>query len=109
MKTAAGFAFVMLAAAASAGLSEAEYFRLDSPDGRFVAVATFPRFEAWLPMFPGGGGDKPGKITVFTREGTRIGTADVPMVSLLYGIRWSAEAANIRGAAHCEGWLKCES
>lgn len=80
----------------AAAFSLAEYRRVTSPDGRFQAVAEYRRYEALVPMFPGGGGDKPGFVTVYTREGVSCGRVEVPMVQHVYQLAWSPHAAEIR-------------
>jgi len=84
---------------AIAGLTKKEYDRVSSPDGRFVAVAEFPRYEALLTRFPGATGDKSGSITLSTRAGKKIGTISVPMVSSIRDIRWMKEEASIPALA----------
>jgi hypothetical protein len=75
--------------------SKKEYDRVASSDGRFVAVAEYPRYEAFLPMFPGTAGDKSGTITLFTRDGRKIGTTRVEMVSIVREIRWTKDEATL--------------
>ena len=80
----------------AAAFSVAEYLRVTSPDGRFHAVAEYRRYEALVPMFPGGGGDKPGFVTVYTREGASCGRVAVPMVQGIHELQWGPGAAEIR-------------
>ncbi len=86
-------------AAVAAAFSLGEYTRVASPDGRFHAVAEYRRYEALVPMFPGGGGDKPGFVTIYTREGASCGRVPVPMVQRVHELQWGADVAEIRLAA----------
>jgi hypothetical protein len=74
-----------------------EYARTPSPDRRYIAVARHRAFRSWLVSMPGSGGDKPGWIELQDSAGLRIARADVPMVSLLYDLRWSATEAWLPG------------
>jgi hypothetical protein len=64
-----------------------EHARRESPDGAFVAVAHTQPFYALIPVMPGAGGDKPGRITVYRGE-ENCGSAWVEMVSFFYDLRW---------------------
>jgi hypothetical protein len=86
---------VVVGAALFAGLRTEEYARVTSPDGRFYAVATYRAYQACVPRMPGGGGDKPGFIEVFRRDGVSCGRADVVMVNELTSIRWDADEASL--------------
>lgn len=96
----AGAAALLIGIAALAvAFSLDEYRRVASPDGRFHAVAEFRRYAALIPMFPGGGGDKPGFVTVYTREGVSCGRVEVPMVQHVHQLTWGADVAEIRRVA----------
>lgn len=89
---------LVLVVVAGAGLTylttlEGEYRRETSPDGRYVAIATFPLAEIAVPRFPGQSGDKSGYIRIVDTDGTDYGKIPVPMVSMLYDIRWEAQGA----------------
>ncbi len=73
-----------------------EYDRSLSPDGKYVAVAKYRAFRSWLPTNPGGSGDMPGWVTLFTKEGKSLGSLDVDMVSVLKDIQWTDHTAEIR-------------
>jgi hypothetical protein len=90
---------VVVASALAAGLRTEEYYRASSPDGRHYAVATYRLYQACIPRMPGGGGDKPGYVTVFTRGGLSCGRAPVPMVNVVYSLRWDAKTASLPGSA----------
>ena len=45
---------------------------------------------------PGGGGDQPGYVTVFTRQGRSCGTAPLPLAWMIDGIEWSPTRAELR-------------
>lgn len=72
-----------------------EYSRVTSPDGRFYAVATCPIWQQYVPMAPGGGGDKSGYVTVYTRQGKSCGRAPVDMVWMIQDVKWSATNAEL--------------
>lgn len=80
-------AALALAALVGYAVWPVEYARVETQDGRFVAVATTARFRYWIPMMPGSGGDKPGAVTVYTRSGRSCGRAPVPMVSFLHEVQ----------------------
>lgn len=58
-----------------------------SPDGRFYAVVSSRTWRSFVPAMPGGGSDKPGFVTVYTRDGRSCGRKAVPMV-WAGGIAW---------------------
>lgn len=76
-----------------------EQIRVHSPDGRFYAVAASRIWQSYLPMSPGGGSDKPGYVTIFTKQGTPCGTVHVPMIWMIEEIQWSATTAHLRTVA----------
>jgi hypothetical protein len=71
----------------------AEDRRISSPDGRFYAVAACPIWQYCVPMAPGGGGDKSGYVTVFTREGKSCGRVPIDMVWMIGEMQWNATTA----------------
>lgn len=77
----------LLGGAVFYGTQPVEYARQETADGRFVVVATSARFRTWIPMAPGSGGDKPGTITVYTRDGRSCGGVPVDFVSQLYEVQ----------------------
>lgn len=73
-----------------------EYARELSPDGKHVAVAKYRAYQSWIPMFPGQFGDKSGWIEIVTKDGKKVGEADVDMVSQIRDIRWSPDSVEVR-------------
>lgn len=92
--------FIIVSAVLVAGLRTEEYDRVTSPDGRYVAVATYRRYQACVPRMPGGGGDKPGFITLFRRDGSSCGRVSVSMVNFLYSLRWDDGSVSIPAEAN---------
>lgn len=84
-------------------LGRVEGASVSSPDGAFVAVTSFRRFEGLVPRSPGSGGDKPGALEVLRADGTSCGRAALPMVSMGRDLRWeltsTPRTATIIGAA----------
>lgn len=80
-----------------------EASRVSSPDGAFVAVTSFRRYEGLLPRGPGSGGDKAGALEVLRADGSSCGRVELPMVSLARDLRWdlgsTPRTATIIGAA----------
>jgi hypothetical protein len=72
-----------------------QYGRVDSPDHRFYAVATFPGWQGYIPAGPGQAGDKSGHVTVYTADGYSCGRAPVDMVSFISDLKWSRDRAEI--------------
>ena len=64
------------------------YREVASPDGAFTAIAKSSLFYSLIPVMPGQGGDKPGRVTVVRNDGQSCGSADVEMVSLVSDLRW---------------------
>ncbi len=85
--------------AASAFVITKEHDRLNSPDYRFYAVSTCPIWQYCIPMSPGGGSDKSGYVTVYTREGKSCGRAPVGMVWMMKDMEWSNTNAVLRTVA----------
>lgn len=86
---------ILLLAAVGWLLGEEEYVRVNDPTGKYVAVATYQRYRAFLMCAPGGGGDKEGWVTVHGTNGIDYGSIPVPMVSDLYEIRWHDGGAEL--------------
>ena len=68
-----------------------QHWRTQSPDGAFAAVARSQPIRSLIPILPGGGSDKPGRVTVY-RGDQPCGSAAVPMVSYVYDVRWELDA-----------------
>ena len=85
---------VMVALGWSFRLTECRH--VVSPDGRFYAVAFCRAWRAYVPMMPGSSGDKPGYVTVFTRDGRSCGTAPLPLAWMVDEIEWSSNHAELR-------------
>ena len=64
-----------------------EHSRRASPDGAFVAVARTQPLYSMIPVMPGQGSDKPGRVTVYRGE-ENCGSAWVEMVSFFYDLQW---------------------
>jgi hypothetical protein len=75
------------------GFHEDEYLRIPSPGSKYVAIVTCRRFEALLPIFPGGSGDKSGFIRIERSDGTNFGKIPVPMVSMTQDLEWTSTGA----------------
>ena len=75
-----------------------EYNRSVSPDGKYIAIAKYHAFRAWIPMMPGGSGDKSGWIEVFSKDGKYFGSHSVEMVSFIQEIEWSRDSAYLKFA-----------
>jgi len=84
-------------------MGRVEGSKVSSPDGAFVAVTSFRRYEKLIPRSPGSGGDKPGALEVRRADGTSCGRAALPMVSIARDLRWeltsTPRTATIIGAA----------
>ena len=94
--TIAGFIILLLAVIASIPfLVTAEYRRVTSPDGKFYAVATCPIWQYFVPMPPGGAGDKSGYVTVYTRDGKSCGRVPVEMVWYIQDMKWNTTSAEL--------------
>jgi hypothetical protein len=86
---------VCLAIVVGFALFPKEYARVKSPDGRYVAVAKYHSYRAWLPMPPGDGGSKEGWILVVAKDGEKIGTVPVDMVSRIQELRWTSDSVEV--------------
>ncbi len=67
-----------------------EHGRATSPDGEFVAIAHTQPIYSVIGAMPGQGSDKPGRVTVY-RGNQPCGSAWVPMVALVYDLRWELD------------------
>jgi hypothetical protein len=63
-----------------------------SPDGAFIAQTTVAPIMLLIPVMPGQGGDKPGRVTVYGKDGRSCGSAALDMVSMVSAIRWRLDA-----------------
>jgi hypothetical protein len=70
--------------------------RITSPDGRFYAVAECRAWRFHVAMSPGSSGDKPGYVTVFTRDGQSCGSAPLDMAWMIDEMSWSTTNAELR-------------
>ena len=68
------------------------YREVSSPDGGFTVIAKTAMADALIPMMPGAGGDKPGRIIVIRKDGRSCGSARAEMVSMIADLRWRLEA-----------------
>ena len=69
--------------------------RVISPDGRFYAAATCRAWRFHVPMTPGSSGDKPGYVTVFTRDGQSCGSARLDMAWMIDEMNWGQTNAEL--------------
>ena len=76
-----------------------EYSRINSPNGRYHAVATYPIWKSFVTMTPGQSGDKSGTITIYTADGSSCGSVSVAMVSQIGDLEWSPDHAQIPAVA----------
>jgi hypothetical protein len=88
-------AIFAIASCAAMFLPKSEYSRKWSPDGKQVAIAYSRTIWSLLPVFPGGGSDKPGWIRIETKEGRRIKEYSIEMLSLIQDIRWEGDNARL--------------
>jgi hypothetical protein len=92
-------AFMSLAAVCYFAFGSADYKRVTSPDGKYIAVAEYSIISALDSMPIGSSGDKKGSITIKTKDGRKIGKRKVEMVSFINDIRWSSDEASIPSVA----------
>ena len=71
--------------------------RWPSPDGRYEVITSTRRYESLIPRMPGQGSDKPGFVTIVSREGECFGSIPVDMLWFAASIEWSADGAEIPG------------
>jgi hypothetical protein len=76
-------------------LPRIEYQRVVSPDGKFTAIATAPLWAVFVPMMPGGSGDKPGRIEIIGDDGRGYGSVEVEMVQSIGDLEWTPDTASI--------------
>jgi len=89
-------AALVLAAVATAWLcQEDECRRYASPDGRYVVIATSPRYESLMPALPGQSGDRSGFLTIEDTAGTFYGKIPVPMVWMAGDVEWTEHGAEL--------------
>ena len=84
---------------------DVEASRVTSPDGAFVAVTTYRRFEAFVPRGPGGGSDKPGRLELFrVSDGRSCGSAPLSMVWMANELTWALTATPRSASAAMTSW-----
>ena len=64
---------------------------VQSPGGEFTAVVKTRLIYSLLPVMPGQGGDKPASVTMTRKDGRSCGSAELDMVSEIYGLRWELD------------------
>lgn len=64
------------------------YSTISSPDEEFTAVAASSFAHGLMPVMPGQGGDKPGRVTVLRRDGRSCGSFPVEQVGMVHDIQW---------------------
>lgn len=77
-------------------LQEVEYQRINSPDGRYKAIVTYRRIEAFRPIFPGQSGDKAGFIRIEDKDEKNYGKIGVPMVWMSRDLKWTDGGADLK-------------
>jgi hypothetical protein len=86
---------VCLAMMVGFALFPKEYARVSSPDGRYIAVAKYHPYQGWSPMSPGDGGSNEGWILVVAKDGEKIGSVPVVIVSRIQELRWTSDSVEI--------------
>ncbi len=76
-------------------LPKNEHSRKSSPDGKLVAIAYSRVIWSMIPVFPGGGSDKPGWIRIETKDGKKIKEYSVEMLSFIEEIKWEGNTARL--------------
>lgn len=82
---------VVVGLAAVAAAPILEHARRESPDGAFVAVVRTQPFRLLIPAMPGGGSDKPGRVTIYRHGGQSCGAAWLPMASFVHDLTWAMD------------------
>jgi hypothetical protein len=75
---------------------EVVYRKIPSADGRYIAVVTYRRYEAWRPTLPGHSGDKAGFISIYDSAGVQYGRMPIPMVSMGAELEWTLAGAELK-------------
>ena len=78
-----------------AGLHRTMYARHESPDRSHYAEITYYTWQSWIIRMPGQGGDKPGFVEVFSRDGASLGRIPVDLINAV-DIDWTETGAGIR-------------
>ena len=68
-----------------------EHWRTQSPDGAFTAVVRIQPFWLLLPAMPGGGSDKPARVTVY-QDGRSCGSAWVELAWMARELEWQFDS-----------------
>ncbi|GAA5496326.1 hypothetical protein Rhal01_02509 [Rubritalea halochordaticola] len=108
---AAGICLALFAAVCGWLMMDQEYERLPSPDGRYTAIVSYPRYATALPALPGGGGDKAGHIHIIDAAGESYGELPLFMLSQANDLEWTRGGARIKGVGEwdfasktCQSW-----
>lgn len=48
--------------------------------------------DGLIPVMPGQGSDKPGRVTIYRKDGNSCGSAALVMVSLAYDLSWNLDS-----------------
>lgn len=88
--------YVALGVFLAVALRRLEYQRVYSPDERFYIVAEYPAYQGWLPVMPGGGGDKAGYVTLYTADGQKLRSDKLDMMQMIGDLHWSSDSVEIR-------------
>ena len=76
-------------------VAQVEYDRFSDPTGQYEAVLTYPKLYHVMPMMPGQGGDKSGKITIYDRHGTFYGSGSLDVVRHGHSLEWTDHGASL--------------
>jgi hypothetical protein len=88
----------ILMAAAASGLGVVLFAPLftfrdkPSPDGTFVAVVRTRMIDAFVPGMPGQASDRPGRMTLYRKDGRSCGSVALVMASFAYDLTWDLDA-----------------
>ena len=75
--------------------AEGEYARINSPDGKYTAIATYSLSQLIIPRFPGQSGDKVGYVRIEGSNGIDYGKIPVPMIYMVHDIQWTNHGAQL--------------
>jgi len=73
-----------------------EQFRLQSPDGNHTAVVSSFRLWQWIPSLPGDAGDMPGRVEIFDKSNTSLGSMPLTTIAMARDLQWIEQGARIR-------------
>lgn len=88
-------------------LGEEEYKRITSPNGHYLAIATYKRYQLFIPSMPGQSSDKDGFIDIYGTDGTEYGRYPVLMVAVIHDLCWEETGAYV--PAFCQWNFKTKT